>query len=93
MDIQSSIVTPRAIQALQQKLYLKAKQEPNLRFYALYDKLCRPDILAYAYALARSNGGAPGVDGVSFEDVARTDTHDVPLMTRRAIRRCCCRPW
>ncbi len=64
-----SLTTPEKIQTLQRKLYLKAKREPNYRFYALYDKVSRPDILAYAYALARANRGAAGVDDVRFEDV------------------------
>jgi RNA-directed DNA polymerase len=63
------LATPPRIQALQRKLYLKAKREPSYRFYALYDKVCRIDILAHAYALAKSNGGASGVDGVRFEDI------------------------
>ncbi len=63
------LVTPEKIQTLQRKLYLKAKRESNYRFYALYDKIYRPDILAYAYALCRYNGGVAGVDGVRFEDI------------------------
>src|SRR5512132_2494697 len=61
-----SLATPERIRTLQRKLYCKAKAEPAFRFYLLYDKIHRDDILEHAYALARSNGGAPGVDGVSF---------------------------
>ncbi len=61
-----SLVTPESIRRLQRKLYVKAKAEPAFRFYQLYDKVWRADILAHAYALARANAGAPGVDGVTF---------------------------
>src|SRR5256884_5760307 len=61
-----SLETPIKIRRLQRKLYQKAKGEPSYRFYLLYDKMYREDILAHAYALAKSNQGAPGVDGQSF---------------------------
>jgi len=64
-----SLETPERIRSLQRKLYCKAKAEPAFRFYVLYDKICRADFLAHAYALARDNGGAPGVDGVTFSAI------------------------
>src|SRR3977135_3166916 len=64
-----SLVTPEKIRSLQRKLYRKAKAEPAFRFYVLYDKICREDILRHAYGPARSNAGAPGVDGVSFAQI------------------------
>src|SRR5438128_3476325 len=64
-----SLETPAKIRMLQRKLYLKAKEEPAYRFYLLHDKIYREDILAYAYKLAKSNQGAPGVDGQSFEQI------------------------
>ena len=64
-----SLATPDKISSLQRKLYGKAKAEPSYRFYRLHDKILRPDILEHAYALARENDGASGVDGVTFETI------------------------
>jgi RNA-directed DNA polymerase len=64
-----NLSTPKSVQKLQAALHAKAKAEAGYRFYALYDKIHREDILAHAYAQCRSNKGAPGVDGQDFADI------------------------
>jgi len=64
-----NLATPSSVQKLQRALHAKAKAEPGYRFYALYDKIYREDILGHAYAQCRANKGAPGVDGQEFADV------------------------
>jgi RNA-directed DNA polymerase len=69
VGIVGTLETPTKLRELQRKLYERAKKEPKFRFYALYDKVYRDDVLAHAYALAKANAGAPGADGVSFEQI------------------------
>ena len=64
-----NLATPKSVQKLQTALHAKAKAEAGYRFYALYDKISRDDILAHAYAQCRSNKGAPGVDCQGFADI------------------------
>jgi RNA-directed DNA polymerase len=64
-----NLATPKSVQKLQMALHAKAKAAPDFRFYALYDKISRDDILTHAYARCRSNKGAPGVDGQDFVDI------------------------
>jgi len=64
-----SLTTPASVQKLQAALHAKAKEAPDFRFYALYDKVYRKDVLAFAYECCKANGGAAGVDGQTFEDI------------------------
>lgn len=64
-----TLSTPETIRTLQRKLYTKAKQTPGFRFYALYDKLGRADILSHAYDRVRANRGASGIDGQTFQAI------------------------
>jgi len=68
-EIGMSLTTPDTVQKLQTALHAKAKGSPTFRFYSLYDKLYRSDILSHAYACCRANKGAAGVDGQTFEDI------------------------
>lgn len=66
-----NLATPVSVQKLQAALHAKAKEAPSFRFYSLYDKVYRADVLAYAYRRCRGNGGGEGVDGQRFEDIER----------------------
>src|SRR5262252_9557079 len=81
-----NLVTPSKIRELQIKLYRKAKNEPGYRFYMLYDKIYREDILAHAYALARANQGAPGVDGQTFERIESAGVEEWLTGIRQELR-------
>jgi group II intron reverse transcriptase/maturase len=65
-----SLRTPEKVRKLQEALHAKAKESPDFRFYALYDKVYRGDVLEFAYRRCHRKGGAPGVDGERFEDIA-----------------------
>jgi RNA-directed DNA polymerase len=61
--------TPISLQDLRRNIYVKAKAEPSWRFWGLYVHVCKRETLHEAYALAKKNNGAPGVDGVTFEAI------------------------
>src|SRR5260370_9409351 len=64
-----SLTTPESVQKLQAALHDKAKKSPDFRFYALYDKVYRKDVLRFAYECCKANGGAAGGDDQTFEDI------------------------
>src|SRR5437763_10961401 len=69
-EIGMDLETPVKIQKLQEALHAKAKASPGYRFYLLYDKVYRADILRFAWERCRDNGGVAGVDGQTFKDIA-----------------------
>jgi RNA-directed DNA polymerase len=58
-----------SLQDLRRGIYVKAKAEPSWRFWGLYVHVCKMETLQAAYAMAKKNNGAPGIDGVMFEDI------------------------
>ncbi len=63
------LIPPETVRTLQNALHAKAKQAPSYRFYTLYDKIYRADVLRLAYRCSLANAGAPGVDGQTFEQI------------------------
>jgi RNA-directed DNA polymerase len=87
-----SLETPIQIRTLQIKLYQKAKEEPERRFHQLYDKIYREDILHHAYALVKSNQGAPGVDGQSFNEIESAGLQQWLTGLGNELRNCTYKP-
>jgi RNA-directed DNA polymerase len=81
------LITPEKVQKLQRALQAKAKEAPQFRFYALYDKVCREDVLHEAYRRCRSKNGAAGVDAERFEDIEAYGVERWLGELREALRR------
>ena len=72
----NNLPTTDKVQEFQRKLYLKAKSQPNFRFYALYDKIYRTDVLQKAWQRVRLNHGSPGIDGKTIKDIEEAGVED-----------------
>lgn len=86
-EIGVSLRPPEKVGKLQSTLHAKAKEAPSYRFYALYDKVYREDVLAHAYRVSRDNGGSPGVDGESFADIESSGTEQWLGALREELRK------
>ena len=82
-----NLSTPKSVYKLQKALHAKAKAEAGYRFYAMYDKISREDILVHAYAQCRSNKGAPGVDGQRDADIEAYGVQRWPMKSSRDFPR------
>src|SRR5262249_40914075 len=69
IDPEKGLPSPNKVQKLQEALHAKAKESPGYRFYALYDKVWRADVLTMAYYRCAAHQGAAGVDGQTFADI------------------------
>ena len=79
---------PMKISSLRQKLWLKAKREPNFRFYTLYAHICREDVLWNAWLRQRRNNGAAGVDKVTFSDIEKSEGGPLGFVKKLAEELC-----
>jgi retron-type reverse transcriptase len=77
---------PPKLSRLRRKLAEKAKREPGFRFYALYDRIYRPDTLRTAWLLVAANRGAPGVDGVTIQQIQDDDPHAFVAQLQEGLR-------
>lgn len=80
------LLTTNRVQELQRKLYQKAKSEPNFRFYALYDKVYRSDVLIEVWKRVKANHGAPGIDGKRIEDIEKSGVGEFLLEIQDELR-------